>query len=131
MNRLFLIILVSTCSLFANASQEGVLSFSEFTIKSTGIGKSGAVEIVGTKNEDGVFSSIRVSAFGKMFSFPEKILIQIPAVNQNGIQLTYEAGYRTLGGKTIYIQFQKGFTSGVQSTFIVSVNEQGKFKVLK
>jgi len=93
---------------FANASQEGVLSFSEFSIKSRGIGKSGTVEIIGTKNEKGTFSSITVSAFGKMYSFPEDILSQISAINQNGIQLTYEAGYRSLGGKTIYIQFQKG-----------------------
>ncbi|MBL4781298.1 MAG: hypothetical protein JKX92_03560 [Porticoccaceae bacterium] len=131
MNRLLLTVLALSLAFFANASQEGVLSFSEFSIKSRGIGKSGTVEIIGTKNEKGTFSSITVSAFGKMYSFPEDILSQISAINQNGIQLTYEAGYRSLGGKTIYIQFQKGFTSGVQSVFLVSLNEQGKFEVLK
>ncbi len=129
--KLITITLALILSIAANASQEGVLPFSEFTIKSGGIGESGPVEIIGIKSSDGVFVSITVNAFGKNHHFPKSILKEIPAINQNGIQLTYEAGYSSLGGKTIYIQFQKGFTSGVQSKFLVALNEQGSFEVLK
>ena len=131
MNKGVLIIITLSLSLFANASQEGVLSFSDFAIKSQGIGNSGVVEISGTKNESGRFSSIIVNAFGKKHQFPENVLSQIPSTNQNGLQLSYESGYPSLGGKTLYIQFQKGFITGLQTVFIISLNEESRFKIIK
>jgi len=128
-----LVTLISIISLttFANASQEGILSFSEFKIKSNGIGDSGSVEIIGISNEKGALSSLTVNAFGEVYIFPKNILNQIPAHQRNGIQLTYEAGYRSMGGKTIYIQFHNGFTSGMQSSVLVSLDERSVFELLK
>ena len=72
-----------------------------------------------------------VEAFGKTISIPPEILIQIPSKNQNGIQLSYEEGYKSKGGKTVYLQFQVGFTIELQKVFIISASENGKVKVLE
>ena len=130
MIRIILFSLVVFTSSIVNASQEGVLPFSEFSVKSDGIGQSGVVEVKGVKSSEGKFISLTVDAFGKSYSFPEKILSKVSELHQNGIQISYVAGYEQLGGKTVYIQFQKGFTSSIQSKVVVSVNEKGKFRVL-
>ena len=130
MLKLIAILLALSLPSHAIASQEGVLPFSEFTIKSNGIGQSGPVELVGNKIEAG-YSSIIVNVFGKSYSFPKHILKQLSDMPKNGIQLSYEAGYKSLGGKTIYMQFQMGFTSGLKQVVVVSLNSQGEFNVLK
>ena len=127
------IALLVSCLLLqvAEASQEGVLSFSEFQIKSNGIGESGIIIVNGKKDNNGNFTSLSVGAFGKTIDIPHIIMEQIPSQNQNGIQLSYEAGYRVLEGKMIYLQFQDGFISGVRETFIISVSESGNIEIIK
>jgi hypothetical protein len=114
----------------ANASQEGVLPFSKFEIKSGGIGSSGPVTVTGKKNEKGNFITLSVQAFEKTIQIPQSILNQIPFKIQNGIQLSYEGGYKELGGKTIYLQLQVGFTSGSRDLFIIVVKENGTVGIL-
>ena len=113
-----------------NASQEGVLPFSIFEIKSGGIGSSGPVTVNGMKNEKGNFITLSVKAFEKSIQIPQSILNQIPFNQQNGIQLSYEGGYKELGGKTIYLQLQVGFTSGIRDLFIIVVREDGTVDIL-
>lgn len=113
----------------AVASQEGVLPLTEFQIKSNGIDNSGPI-IVNGKKIDGIFSSLSVSAFGKNIEVPTSVLSTIQIKHHNGIQLSYEAGYRALGGKTVYIKFIFGFTSGVDDEVTISVRENGDVKVL-
>ena len=129
--RIILLIVASLYIQVAIASKEGVLPFSEFHIKSEGIGESGAIVVTGKKDKEDNFISLSVEAFGKIISIPPEILLEIPSKNQNGIQLSYEAGYRSLGGKTVYLQFQVGFTSGLQKVFIISASENGNVKILE
>ena len=81
------------------ASEEGVLKLSDFTIKSKGIGNSGLVIVTGTKNDRNEFIDLKINAFGKEYKISEKNLTKIPPVSYNGIQLSYEEGYKELGGK--------------------------------
>jgi hypothetical protein len=36
-----------------------------------------------------------------------------------------------MGGRTIYIVFQKGFTSGITESMIIVVTEDGQSKIVK
>lgn len=115
----------------AIASQEGMLPFSEFKIESEGIGESGAVTVEGKKDPDGNYQKIVVKAFGMTIEISKELLGKIPSKYQNGIQLSYERGYEVLGGRTIYIMFLSGFTSGTKERFIIEVTEKGSQNILK
>ena len=128
--RILLMILLSFYLQGAMASQEGALPFSEFQIRSEGIGNSGPVVVNGIK-KDGKYSSITVSAFNKAFEIPQSVLVQIPSDFQNGIQISYIEGYRVLGGKTVYLKFMVGFTSGISEALVIAVSESGSIQVLR
>ena len=115
----------------AVASKEGVLSFSEFVIKSDGLKGSGEITVTGNKTKDGKYEKISVFAFGKILLVPKEILDQIPSRYQNGIQLSYERGYLKTGGRTVYIVFHKGFTSGIGDRFIIAVKENGSSGIIQ
>jgi hypothetical protein len=129
MNKLYVIFLALFFTLNANASEEGIISFNKFSIESSTL-KSGLVSVEGMKGSSGKYEKIVIHAFGKIFSVPEEILSTLPADRINGVQLSGEGGYEILGGETIYIQFQVGFTSEVSNKFIISVNERGDIEVL-
>jgi hypothetical protein len=112
------------------SSQEGVLMFSDFAVTSPGIGESGPVSVSGTQTTDGI-ASLRVKAFGKEVVANPGQLKNLRGFSANGMQLTYEGGYKELGGRTVYLVLIKGFTSGTQSTQRVEVNERGDFKIVK
>lgn len=114
----------------AFASEEGMLPFSEFRIQSKGIGESGIVIVEGLKNASGKYKKLSISAFGKVIEISDKLLTQIPSKYQNGIQLSYDPGWKQLGGRTVYISFLSGFTSGIKETFIIAVTEDGKQSVV-
>ena len=128
MKTILLALMVTLCLQDAVASQEGVLPLTEFQIKSNGINDSGSI-IVNGKKIDGIFSSLSVSAFGKNIEVPSSILSTIKITNPNGIQLSYEAGYQALGGKTVYIKLIFGFTRGVYDEVTILVRENGDVKV--
>ena len=115
----------------ALASKEGVLPLSEFKIQSEGIGESGVVTVKGTKDSAGNYQKIVVNAFGKTIEISKELLGIIPSKYQNGIQLSYEQGWKAKGGRTIYIMFLSGFTSGVRESFVIAVTEKGQQSVLK
>ena len=129
MKTLFLILALNLYLQDALASQEGVLPFSEFRIVSAGIGESGSIAVSGKRNE-GVFSSIIVEAFGKVIKIPESVLLQIPANSHNGVQLSYEAGYKVTGGKTIYLKFVVGFINSVREALVLAISENGNVRIL-
>ena len=108
----------------ANASKEGLLSLNAFALESPGIGHSGPVKIAGAQSANGI-TLLRIEAFGKTFNIGEDQLRQLRGFNANGVQITYEAGYVDLGGRTIYIIFSRGFTTGVVLQRYVSVTETG------
>ena len=107
------------------------MPLSEFRIQSSGIGDSGAVIVEGLKDSSGIYKSLLIKAFGKTMAVEGALLKQIPLKHQNGVYLSYEEGDKKLGGRTIYITFLFGFTSGVKEIFIIAVTEDGRQSVVK
>lgn len=113
---------------YALASQEGVLSFSSFIVESPGIGESGPVVVSGEKNSKNEIISLNIEAFGRKYELTEK-LKEIPRLLYNGIQVSYEHGYKELGGKSIYVSLSVGFTSGVTEKILIIVTESGRIEI--
>lgn len=126
---LFLIISLMLFLPQAFASKEGVLRLDSITIKSEGIGESGPILITGKQNEQNKFTYLKIEAFGRTYEIAQEYLNKIPKFPYNGIQLSYEHGYKELGGKTIYIIFQMGFTSGTMRQVLLSLSENGEVKI--
>lgn len=122
----FVLILIQP---IVHASEEGVLKLSDFTIKSNGIGNSGPVVITGSKNDQNEFTDLKINAFANEYKISDRDLAKIPPVSYNGIQLSYEEGYKELGGRTIYIIFQRGFTSGINKKVLLSLAENGSVTI--
>jgi len=121
---LILILALVTLPSGVIASQEGLLSLNAFALESPGIGQSGPVKIAGAQSASGI-TLLRIEAFGKTFNIGPDQLQQLRGFNANGVQITYERGYVDLGGRTIYVIFSRGFTSGVVLQRYVSVTETG------
>ena len=111
-----------------SASQEGVLVLGSFKVESPGIGESGPVVVSGRQNASG-FERLEVSAFGKVFTLTKTQLKELRGGLTNGLQFSYEGGYSDLGGRTIYLRFSKGFTSGVAEAKLVTITESGSITV--
>lgn len=99
-----------------------------FEASSRGIGDSGPVTMSGKQDESGL-SKLTITAFGKRFDLDAGQLSRIHGFHANGLQLSYEAGYEELGGRTIYIVVSKGFTSGVIDKRYVVITEHGAVRV--
>jgi hypothetical protein len=113
----------------ANASQEGVLVLGSFKIESPGLGESGPVVVSGRQGPSG-FESLEIGAFGKTFTVTKPQLKEMQGGLVNGLQLSYERGYANLGGRTLYLRFSKGFTSGVVDAKVITVTEGGTITVV-
>ncbi|MFH1074863.1 MAG: hypothetical protein V1752_07230 [Candidatus Firestonebacteria bacterium] len=130
MKKIFFAVFVFTLiSMNAFASEEGVLKLSKFTVESKGIGNSGPVKISGEQNQQNEITSLKIEAFGKDYKISDESLKKLPKAMYNGIQVSYEEGYKELGGKTIYIIFQMGFTSGVTKQVVLSLAENNTVNV--
>jgi hypothetical protein len=110
------------------ASKEGVLALYTFHVESPGIGESGPVSVSGRQSKLGIDFLI-VKAFGKVFQLNREQLNSLQGGSLNGIQLTYEGGYKELGGRTIYLQFSKGFTNGILHAIVFVLTEDGKINI--
>ena len=129
---LFVIAILILTSTVSFASKEGILAFSSFNISSNGIGGSGPITVTGKQSNDSRIISLAIDAFGKKYEIDEKYLARCPKLSFNGIQLSYEAGYKELGGRTVYIQFQNGFKgSGTRGSFVLSLSEDGTVNIEK
>ena len=113
-----------------SASREGILPLSEFSISSQGIGSSGPVKVSGTQTSSGI-SQLKVEAFGRAFVAPADTVKGLQGFFVNGMLLSYVHGYTETGGRTVYLSFFKGFTSGLTETKRVYLSESGEFKLLK
>jgi hypothetical protein len=112
----------------ANSSVEGLLRMSAFALESPGIGDSGLIKVSGAQSERDI-SLLLIEAFGKKFNLSPEQLKDLSGFNANGIQITYEGGYEELGGRTVYVIFSRGFTSGSVRRRFVSINESGLITV--
>ena len=128
MKRIFFLILFSIAT-SAFASKEGILAFSEFRLESPGIGSSGKVVIEGHQNEKAQIVALKRNACGTNYIIPKEMLAKLTDITSNGIRISYEHGYPELGGRTIYIQLQMGFTSFVRKEALITLTENGKVEV--
>ena len=112
----------------AAASKEGLLPLNAFALESPGIGQSGPVKVSGAQSDGGI-SVLRIEAFGKNFTLQPQQLRSLNGFNANGVQISYEGGYVDLGGRTIYVVFSRGFTSGRVMQRYVAVTETGAVSV--
>jgi len=125
---ILIVVALSCFAALASASEEGILAFGSFRIESPGIGESGPVAIAGTRSPEDL-QSLTVEAFGKKVALSPAQLQDLSFASVNSVQLSYAAGYKELGGRTVYVQFAKGFTSGIITRKFVVVTEGGTVKV--
>ncbi len=110
--------------------QEGILRFSQIELRSEGIGESGPVYLNGSLTKSGTLERLQIEAFDKNFTCPEELLAKLPKMI-NGVLLSYVFDIRSGKGKTLYMTFQFGFTSGIKEKVILSLNEQGEFSIIE
>src|SRR5690606_14093257 len=106
----------------AAASKEGLLHLNAFALESPGIGQSGPVKVSGAQSDGGI-SLLRIEAFGKNFTLQPQQLRSFKGFTANGVPISYEGGYVDFGGRTIYVVFSRGFTSGRVVQRYVAVTE--------
>lgn len=123
------ILMCLASSQFSNASQEGILTLSEFSVSSQGIGSSGPVKIEGKQTAEGIVS-LKVFAFDHEFVAPPNVIKELRGFSSNGLLVSYEQGYKELGGRIVYLSLSYGFSSGITATKQVAINEKGIFKFL-
>lgn len=112
----------------ARASQEGLLPLTTFQFQSAGNGGTGSVSVWGSVGDRGL-SELNVSAFGKHFTLNSEQLKSLRGLDVNGCQLSFEHGYKEVGGRTLYVKLIKGFTSGVDRAATVVIKEDGSVEV--
>ena len=112
-----------------HASEEGLLPLSTLTAESAGIGKSGPISVIARKDNSNQWIEVTISAFGKEFSLNEDQRKQLDGEFVNGLMLSYEEGYEDLGGRTVYIIFIRGFSSGIKMRQLVSIAENGTISI--
>ena len=118
-----------TLAVSASASKEGILPFSSFRLESAGIGSSGKIVVEGQQDSHDQLLSLTIAAFGKSYTVPKEKLAEIRDLPSNGIRISYEHGYAELGGRTIYIQLQMGFTDFTKKVALITLKENGKFEI--
>lgn len=127
--RLFLLMWILGGTLdVAYGSEEDVLVFGTFRVESPGSGGVGPVIVSGVRASEG-FKRLKVEAFGRSFDLTPDQLNSLRGVEVNGLHLSHEAGYRALGGRTIYLQLSTGFTSGIKRRMFVVVTESGSIRI--
>ncbi len=113
-----------------SASQEGALPIAEIAITWEGGEGWGPIMASGSRNPDGSLQRFAVMAFDRTIELPAPILAELSRIRFNGVLLSAETGYPELGGRTAYLHFVVGFTSGVVDSVIVAVDEGGNARIL-
>jgi hypothetical protein len=111
-------------SMTAFASQEGVLAFDNLHVDSKGIGESGPVVVDVIQRDRGI-QRFSVHAFDRSYELTESQLRELGPGMYNSIQVSYERGYKELGGRTIYIKVSMAFTSAVERSKFIVITEAG------
>lgn len=112
------------------ASQEGALPVADFAITWEGGEGLGRITVRGSRNPDGSLQRVTVAAFDRTIELAAPILAELSKIRFNGVLVSGEPSYPELGGRTAYLQFVVGFTTGVASSVIVAVDESGNVRLL-
>ena len=122
------IVSLLTSTFFAYASQEGVLVIDAFQVSSAGLTHSGPVVVTGERKGE-IFSALCVKAFEKTSCLATDQLAAISSMTVNGVQISYENGYKETGGRTVYVLLSKGFSESRKAEKLISVFENGEIQV--
>jgi hypothetical protein len=114
----------------AVAAQEGASPSAVFSIAWEGRETVGPITARGSRGPDGSLQRLTVVAFGRTTEVPAEVMAELSKLRFNGVLLSSEPGYPELGGRTAYLQFVVGFTSGVINGVIVAVDEGGSVRIL-
>jgi hypothetical protein len=115
----------------AQASKEGGLSLFSVKLDSPGMDESGPVHVEMKRSDEGIKQLI-VSAFGRTGAAPSQLLESIKEKRWlNGIQLSWEKGYRLTGGRTVYVSLTEGGSWGGVVVAVIGFGEDGKFRVVE
>ena len=127
MRHLLVVILAAlVCAGTVIASQESVRTFKKFRFEASD--ESGPVVISGTQSDSGI-DSLEISAFRKSFTLSPAQLKRLRGLMVNGLQLSGEPGYEVVGGRTLYLLVSMGFSSGISTAKLISVNQRGEIKI--
>ncbi len=114
---------------FARASQEGQLAWSAFSIESPGIGPSGPVTVSGRQGATGL-TAMTIKAFGRQIALARPQLDALKPLRMNGMQLSFAAGYKELGGRALYVKMISGSVApGDRVEKVLVINERGDVEV--
>jgi hypothetical protein len=122
------LLLLSTFRLIA--SDEGILPLNTFAMTSSGLDDSGPVSVCGAQTTTGI-SKLTIKAFGHNYSLTKAQLTELSGLRVNGIQCSFEMGYKETGGRTLYVLLTKGWTTGQTEGKLLIVTERGDIKIKK
>lgn len=112
----------------AYASKEGMLTWSNFSIESAGIGSSGAIKVSGTQTDDSIVS-LRVNAFGREITLNSTQLNKLKNFPVNGMHLSFENDIWKKQHKILYVIISKGFTSGMDERKLIEIDNWGNVSI--
>lgn len=122
------ILLVLVTANSAQASKEGMLWLSTFSVESAGISSSGPVRIRGIA-EHGHISNLEIHAFKKKFFLNPQQLFQIKNFAVNGLSLSFETGFKSSGGKILYVLLSQGLSAGPDSEKVIEISEENGIRI--
>ena len=124
-------VLAFTLARPANASKEGGLSLYNVVLDSPGMLGSGPIHVEMKRTDDGI-GELAVSAFGRNEMAPPELLESINEKDGiSGVMLSWEQGYKVMGGQTVYILLTEGASWGNVVVAIIKFSEDGKFGVVE
>jgi hypothetical protein len=115
----------------ADASKEGGLSLCGVTLDSPGMEGSGPVHVELKRSDEGI-EKLLVTAFGRTETAPAQLLQSVKEKQWlSGVTLSWERGYRSTGGKTVYVLLTEGASWRIVVVAAIAFSEDGKFRVFK
>jgi hypothetical protein len=123
----FVLLLAGSLAVRSDATEEGVLVLSSFSLRADGLDDSGPVEVIGAYG-GGSLTSLVVKAFGRDVALSKTQREEFRDFYVNSLQLSYTGG-TDLGERTIYILLQRSFLSGTEAAKIIKVTGRGTVSV--
>jgi hypothetical protein len=117
----------------ASASEEEFLAWSEVTITAVQHEQTGRVTFTAEVRDD-AWRKVEADAFGKKYTLSKEQCAKLSGFPLSSIRTTHEAGYKGIGGHTVYFKFSKSIIRDgkpVESKIIVSISREKGIDVLQ
>ena len=92
------------------------------------MGGSGPIVITGRSSEYHI-SSLEIEAFDRTYSISDKVISDLGGVYVNGLAISYEAGYKVTGGRSLYFTFVKSSLQKETTRVALILKENGEYRV--